>query len=35
MVTTTTNGFASTDAFYRNFKRKTGLTPNEYLKQHP
>lgn len=28
-------GFASTDAFYRNFKRKTGLTPNEYLKQHP
>lgn len=27
--------FASTDAFYRNFKRKTGLTPNEYLKQHP
>lgn len=28
-------GFASTDAFYRNFKRKTGLTPNEYLKKHP
>lgn len=27
-------GFASTDAFYRSFKRKTGLTPNEYLKKH-
>lgn len=27
-------GFASTDAFYRSFKRKTNLTPNEYLKQH-
>lgn len=27
-------GFSSTDAFYRSFKRKTNLTPNEYLKQH-
>ena len=27
--------FASTDAVYRNFKRKTGFTPNEYLKKHP
>lgn len=26
-------GFTSTDAFYRNFKRKTKLTPNEYLKR--
>lgn len=28
-------GFSSTDAFYRNFKRKTNLTPSEYLKQYP
>ena len=28
-------GFVSTDSFYRNFKRKTNLTPNEYLKQNP
>lgn len=27
-------GFSSTDAFYRNFKRKTSLTPSEYLKQY-
>lgn len=27
-------GFASNDAFYRSFKRKTGLTPNEYLKKY-
>ena len=27
-------GFASTDAFYRSFKRKTNLTPSEYMKQH-
>ncbi|WP_455638805.1 helix-turn-helix domain-containing protein [Parabacteroides sp.] len=26
-------GFTSIDAFYRNFKRKTKLTPNEYLKR--
>lgn len=26
-------GFVSTDAFYRNFKRKTHLTPHEYLKR--
>lgn len=26
-------GFVSTDSFYRNFKRKTHLTPHEYLKQ--
>ncbi|WP_370860452.1 helix-turn-helix domain-containing protein [Parabacteroides faecis] len=29
------SGFVSTDSFYRNFKRKTNLTPNEYLKQNP
>nr|WP_129733615.1 helix-turn-helix domain-containing protein [Parabacteroides goldsteinii] len=28
-------GFVSTDSFYRNFKRKTNLTPSEYLKQNP
>lgn len=28
-------GFVSSDSFYRNFKRKTNLTPKEYLKQHP
>lgn len=28
-------GFVSTDSFYRNFKRKTNLTPSEYLKQYP
>lgn len=27
-------GFVSTDAFYRNFKRKTHLTPHEYLKRN-
>lgn len=27
-------GFISADSFYRNFKRKTNLTPNEYLRQH-
>ncbi|MDD3038694.1 AraC family transcriptional regulator [Bacteroides sp.] len=26
-------GFASLNSFYRNFKRCTGMTPNEYLKQ--
>lgn len=26
-------GFVSTDSFYRNFKRKTNLTPHEYLKR--
>lgn len=28
-------GFISSDSFYRNFKRKTNLTPTEYLKQNP
>lgn len=27
-------GFASVNSFYRNFKRCTGMTPNEYLKQN-
>lgn len=26
-------GFASTNSFYRNFKRCTGMTPSEYLKE--